>query len=503
VHEANLNKAHTQKEKSRFPPAESALLISEIKARRGINMSTILFFDDWCLQSRTNLVRELGQPTWIPEATLEDDLTEGTWNFPTAWYDAETNKWKALYCGAATYESKQKIKRSRNATYISKTQVLLYAESEDGIHWERPDLSEQVPINVRHCKNQVFESGYRLDGCPVYYDENDPDPKRRLKYLFSRGEGEDSFQGLATSGDGIHWEIGPVPWSNRLRLDGPICLFYNKHRATYIISNRVSTGNRRVAFMETKDFQTVSQPELILFPDPEDPPMVQYYGMPVFPYEDMYIGLLWRLHTDPEEIGEVKIFGPLDCALCYSYTGHSFNRAFHSTFIPRPELGEHGCGCIYVACMTRDRENLIRFYSGGSKAEHFRDQSLNDAALMLHTLRMDGFVSLKSYATKGRLITKGLVFEKPELSLNVRAPFGEIRVQVLDEGGEPVEGLTFADSIPFRGDELFHSPRWQSAAALKKVLGKQVYLNIEIVEGEIFAIRGKFEKTQRWSDIAQ
>ena len=45
-------------------------------------MGTILFFDDWPLISYSNLVRRMGRPTYVPEATLEDDRTEGTWNFP-------------------------------------------------------------------------------------------------------------------------------------------------------------------------------------------------------------------------------------------------------------------------------------------------------------------------------------------------------------------------------------------------------------------------------------
>lgn len=465
-------------------------------------MKTILFIDDWALQRRYNIVRELGKPKWVPEATLEDDLTEGTWNFPTVWFDSRDKKWKAIYCGAANYPSKREF-NSPNITFSPKTQVLLYAESEDGVKWHRPDLSSVTNLRVRHRPNQVFESGVRMDGAPVYYDPHELDPDRRLKYLFSRGEAHETEQGMATSPDGIHWTIDSEPWSRRYMLDAPITLFYNQHRDSYMISNRFSHTNRRITLTETKDFKSFSPAELVVFPDPEDPPMVQFYGMPVFPYEDMYIGLLWRYHTDQGEIGMTKYYGPIDCSLAYSYTGLAFNRAFHDVFISRPELGNHGCGCIYVASMVVDNDNVIRFYSGGSKAEHFRNQDLTDAALMLHTLRLDGFASLKTYATVGDIITKGLIFTKPNLRINARAPYGSVRVQVLDERGDKVDGLTLADSIPFRGDELFYTPKWKSGAGLDKVLNQPVYLQIELTEGEIFAIRGDFTKTPNWDDTAR
>lgn len=463
-------------------------------------MRTIFFFDDWRLQNRDNMVRRLGKPTWIPEATLEDDLTEGTWNYPTVWYDKEADQWRALYCGAAPHS----LYPDKPRTRFLRSQVLMYAQSPDGIHWEKPDLTKETKSIGRLRPNQVFwadiplhpegRGGARIGGGPVYYDEREPDPKRKLKYLYCYvSEDGKSEQRLATSPDGIHWRVEDIIWGKRDKLDSPFGLFYNKHRDCYVIINRLNEGDRRVAFIQTKDFQTFSRPDLIIHPDPEDPPLVQFYGMPVFSYEDIYIGLLWRLHTDPaEEIGIVKTFGHMDCSLTYSYTGWVFNRCFHQAFIPLNKRGEHGGGCVYTASMVC-KDDKIRFYSGGSKAEHFRNQELNDAALMLHTLRKDGFCYLESYATRGKIITKALIFKKDDLRLNVCVPYGSIRVQVLDQSAKPIEGFTYQDAISFTGDEVEHRPGWKSGKRLNQLAGKPVYLEIEITEGAIYAIRGEFD----------
>ena len=462
-------------------------------------METILFFDDWPLQRRDNCVRRLGRPEWRPDATLEDDLTEGTWNFPTVWYDDQDGLWKAIYCGAAEYPFiRERYAEALRRNVTPKTQVLLYAESNDGIKWRRPDLSGRVNLNVRHRKNQVFESGLHINGGPVFHDLADPDPSRRFKYLCTYGAWEESEQRIVTSGDGIHWRLEEQGWRKRLHLDTPICAFYNQQKGNYGIANRLRVGERRVALIETDDFTEFSDPRLIVFPDSEDPPMVQFYGMPIFPYGGMFVGLLWHLHTDPEEIGHIKWFGPIDCSLTYSYTGDGFNRAFHRPFIGRNERGEHGGGSIYVSSMVVDQEHTIRFYSGGSKAEHFGNQHLTDAALMLHTLRLDGFVYLESYSTRGRVTVRGVTVRGPELKINLQVPFGSARVQILDETGVPVPGLSFDEAVPFTGDELFHEPQWSSGKDLREVLGQQIFIEVELVEGKLYAIRGDFERSRFW-----
>ena len=462
-------------------------------------METILFFDDWALQRRDNCVRRLGQPEWQPQATLEDDLTEGSWNFPTVWYDGEEALWKAIYGGAAEYPFiRERYAEALRRGVTPKTQVLLYAESDDGFAWRRPDLSDRVQLDVRHRKNQVFESGFHINGAPVFHDSADPDPNRRFKYFCTYGAWEESEQRIATSGDGIHWRLEDQSWGKRLHLDTPICVFYNEQKGNYGIANRLRVGERRVALIETDDFTEFSEPRLIVYPDADDPPMVQFYGMPVFPYEGMFVGLLWHLHTDPAEIGNIKWYGPIDCALTYSYTGDGFNRAFHQPFIGRNERGEHGGGCIYVSSMVVDPQNTIRFYSGGSKAEHFGNQHLTDGALLLHTLRLDGFVYLESYSTRGQATVRGVTVQGPELKINVQVPFGALRVQILDETGEPVPGLSFDEAVPFTGDALFHEPRWSSGKDLREVLGRQIFIDVELAEGKLYAIRGDFEKSRFW-----
>ena len=87
-------------------------------------MKTLLFFDDWWLLKRQNMERRLGEPEWVPEAVLEDNISDATWNNPFVFRDEQTSRWIGLYAGH--YYPKPGVRASSG---------LNIAESEDGIHW--------------------------------------------------------------------------------------------------------------------------------------------------------------------------------------------------------------------------------------------------------------------------------------------------------------------------------------------------------------------------------
>jgi hypothetical protein len=468
-----------------------------------LHMGYLHFLDDWGLISYANLERRLGEPRYVPEATLEDELTEGTWNFPSVVREPETGRYIGFYGGAVSPEFLQRLNAKRGARGYIRTQILCRAESADGIHWEKPDYREQLKLSGPvFAPNQVYSlhqpklgsEEYRLSGMPVYYDPYDPDPQRRYKYYLSgafAGLHIRGPQSMAVSPDGIHWELAHV-FKDLPAVDTPSSVFYNPLEQAYIINCRRDPGDRRIFFRKTKDWIHFDPPRLIMHPEPEDPPLVGFYGMPVVRYENIFIGLLWLIYNDPTRHALPN--GPIECALTYSYDGWNFNRLFHRPFIRRNELGEHGGGCIYTGCMLVDENHQIRFYSGGSKAEHFQNQDLVDAALMLHTLRLDGFAYYATHAGRGRMRTRPFIITGDDLRVNVRVPYGEIRAQILDERGQVLPGFSFADCQPFTGDELFWRPRWSEGRTFGTARDNQRrQLEFEINTGEIYALRGDFE----------
>jgi hypothetical protein len=459
-------------------------------------MATILFFDDWAVQAAHNVRRVMGAPTWVPEGTLEDELTEGTYNFPFVWRDADDGTWKAIYGAALTLDGKEPV-AGIHGHHVPRAQALMYAESTDGVAWSTPDVRERATHAHRAipgAPNTVYSVAGHLDGLPVFIDPKDADGTGALKYLYT----QDGRQGMAASRDGIAWTDVDGVEVGDYAIDTPLTAYYNHHRDTYCMPRRLFQGDRRIAIFETPDWRTYSVPEMAVWPTAQDPPMVQFYGMPVYRYEHLYIGLLWRLFCRPtDDLAGVKgRGGPIDCTLAYSWDGKHFQRATYDAFIPCNERGEHGGGCVYVGSMITDQEaGRIRFYSGGSKAEHFLDQTLPDAALMLHTMRLDGFFRLESYALRGSVMTRTLKFTGDgDLKINARAPFGEVRARITDPRGSTIPGFSFDECEPLIGDEIYWSPVWSSGKRVADLpRDVRYHIEIDLVAGELYAIRGDFQ----------
>ena len=102
------------------------------------------------------------------------------------------------------------------------------------------------------------------------------------------------------SRDGLHWEVhrdmnwGLPDWHP----EPPTFGFYNQHLGRHMQTVRPGWGDRRVCLQSTEDFRSFSGPELLLQPDPLDEDLCEHYGMPVFPYEGGYVGLLWMFHCE-------------------------------------------------------------------------------------------------------------------------------------------------------------------------------------------------------------
>jgi hypothetical protein len=221
--------------------------------------------------------------------------------------------------------------------------------------------------------------------------------------------------------------------------------------------------------------------------------------MPVFEYERQYVGLLWVFHNATSEPTRSfnRFVGWLDCQLTYSFDGMRFFRSARDPLVALTEPDEHGCGGIEPSSMVVT-DDEIRIYSCGSKAQHGtnfqtrRAGAKNFEALLLHTLRKDGFTYLRSRGSWASLTTKPLVLFDGELYLNLEAPWGELRYQLTDLKSEPIEGFTFDDCAPLiRENSLQASLRWRDKSAAS-LIGQPLRLHLQWRDARLYAVRGRF-----------
>ena len=209
---------------------------------------------------------------------------------------------------------------------------MAYATSSDGIRWDRPDLG-QVERNGS-TSNSILEMGpFGVHFGNIIIDDHDPDPNRRFKMMFwaiAPKSGETDFYSsinVAASPDGVKWDLicdpghppfGPRPATNathredyRYGHEGPygartaadavsVLGWVEKqgHYIAYLKSNdHVPEAFRTICYTESTDFINWSRLVSVLHPDEYDIPGTEFYYLSVFPFGDLYVGLLSVYHN--------------------------------------------------------------------------------------------------------------------------------------------------------------------------------------------------------------
>ncbi len=464
------------------------------------------FWDLWHFDRMSNLVHRQGQPTWRREGTFVDPLMYGHNSWPTVYLDRKTGMWRMLY------------------SISWKPYRLMVAESKDGIRWKpsaqpaiKPSGEKQAPHHIFTLEHGsaggVYLDPVAADGFPfkVYAHENgEPVFRRALAdtrhrwHKIAKAEGVKRYMNdelTLISRDGLNWQAdramnwGMPDWHP----EPPIFGFYHRAKKQHAMTVRPGWGDRRVCLQTSNNFKNWSGPELLFQPDVLDDALIQHYGMPVFPYAGGYIGLLWIFHcSDSGLLVSFNQFqGPLDVQLAYSYDGDRFFRGKREAFIPVNPLGEHGSGGIQ-SCSMVETDNEIRIYSGAGKVLHGLSGSTKNGrkrglfSILLHTLRKDGFTFLESKGDWGEFLSKPLTLSRGQLTMNAKAPFGEVRFQITDLKSRPVEGFTFEDCIPLKEDDKIAFPiRWK-AGKLQDVVGKVIRLEVQLRNAQLHAFHGRF-----------
>jgi len=363
--------------------------------------------------------------------------------------------------------------------------AVYYFTSEDGIHWDRPALepvgSDGGDANTCSLTARNGAPGpwpYFRELFSVIRDPTDPDPQRRYKMGFLHKQtgcpppyddpfkpGERRGLGVAFSPDGVHWT--PVDdMVTRATCDGTTQCLHEPDKGRFVLYGRAryiapevqrlwgeerffqgNHGARAVRRAESTDFihWTPDEGRIVLATDMLDGPGEEIYGMAVFPYEGIYIGLVQVFHNY-EDVDY------LDIQLAVSRDGVEFERlSDRSPFIPVGEVGSwdrfNTNFCSSVPLAVGDE---LLFYYGGRNCRHRgaykgtddgRNVGLSSlAGVGLGTVKRDRFAGLVATFDPGTLLTKRLLLEGTRLHVNASVPFGVLEVALTDADGQVIEG---------------------------------------------------------------
>lgn len=419
-----------------------------------------------------------------------------------------------------------------------------YAESKDGIVWDKPNLG--ICKFKGSSENNIIldENMDWVDNFFVFKDSNPNVPhQEKYKGLAASYMGADMVNDVKlwcyTSGDGLHFNkafvvcengtfdsLNTVVYNNSM--EKYFCYFRDMHMATgedlsdlckEDFDEAIDKGTyiRDVRVMTSNDFRNWSDIERITYSSDID---YEMYTNGIFKYEDnddLFVGLATR-YTERKKRGESA--KSIKWTQCYDELPSPELR--HQICFPRPDEDWHKrsglalTDCVFMC--SRDGYHFTRydeafltpgpekanmwFYGNCYPAIGFIETASDDigcddelsffsgdyqrtgsTVLYRYTIRKDGMVALKAGATPKKVITKPFILEGDELFLNFATScFGGVFVKVMDEQGEVIEGF---ESCEHYGNSV--KRRITFDKPLKELKGRVIILSFEIKDAELYS----------------
>ena len=424
--------------------------------------------------------------------------------------------WEGRYCGYVTVIKDHDVYRMYYRGWPdpqsngdnSDNQVTCYAESPDGVNWEKPDLG-LVDIEGTYRNNVILAGNGHVSHNFTPFIDRKPGIPTSERFKAIAGTAQTGVLTFA-SADGIRWRQSkerPIlpPSPDEIRYDSQNLAFWSDAESCYVCYFRVfRNGIRTVARTTSKDFDTWSEPVLVRLG--EGPPEHLYTSQiqPYFRAPHIYIAFPARflpgktVLTDEEgealEIdrypssknnGRGRWFDISETLFMSSRSRDRFDRTFMQGFVRpgadrRNWVGRSNFAALGVV-PTGPREMSMYVTRGFSQPTHHLERL---------SLRTDGITSLSAPYNGGEMVTKLILFNGRELELNYETGAdGHITVEMLNERNEPVVGCTKKDAIPNVGDEIVRIARWKEGADVRRLANTPVRLRFFMKDADLYSFR--------------
>lgn len=333
-------------------------------------------------------------------------------------------------------------------------------ESEDGINWTRPNIGLAEYNGSKD--NNIVESGGS-----ILKLANPESPDRAWISLRNTG--------VSYSPDGIHWSKGAREEGKELFSSSDVQNFFydpynNRITCTWKGANR---RHRACGIVWTEDLKTWIKPYegMVFTADDLDPDDTQIYGMPVFAYQGMFIGLPAIYHArwlkygrynGPSDMFEAQEGSPrtMDVQVAWTWDFINWTRtADRKPFIPNTPYHAYDSGLIFSAPPVRMGDELWFYFSGWDQAHE--DYAGVDCTIGLAKLRLDGFCSMRGGDEPGTFISRREVFNTPKVIVNAKCGTGGyIAAELLDRYNHVIPGFEWYYSNAFTGDSVRGELTW-------------------------------------------
>lgn len=401
-----------------------------------------------------------------------------------------------------------------------KSAYVCYAESDDGVHWHKPELN-LIEWNGSKRNNIVYTGGFpdiwSTEFGNVFIDSAGK-PEERYKMIYAAWEGGHPQAGQngevrgasgvlrgASSPDGIHWTTYAekfedfYPDSQNAATYDPVLgkyVAYIRSRTSY---GALQVGNhpvaaevrgRSVARIESPDFRHWNFPEAVLAPDFYDGLSVDLYNPGYSPYEaSEYAHFMFPSAMEQYE-GRVVV------EVAVSRDNVQWLRPTREAFIATGEAGSFDSMGVYASpgMVPVDRDHYALYTRSDTTPHggiHYKIGQVFPPKVGRAVFKRDRIIGIEAKA-EGGFSTRPLIFDGRRLVVNVEptGPESRLRVEVLSGKSEgPCPGYTFEDCVPLTGDELDGEVRWKSGENLGEWAGKPVRLRVQMRAMRLYAFQ--------------
>ncbi len=387
----------------------------------------------------------------------------------------------------------------------SANEVYCYAESDDGIHFTKPELglfevqgTRQNNVILANAAPTTHNFSPLLDRRPGVADQ------QRYKAL---GGTMESGLIAYVSADGIHWtrlreepvltkEMVPFPYM----FDSQNLAFWSEAEGKYLCYFRVfQDGIRRICRTTSDDFVHWDPSVLMQYRHHGgDAPIEHLYTNQTHPYfraTHLYVSIAARFMpgrqvlTDEQaraiNVNPAYFRDTSDAIFMTSRGGDVYDREFLSGFI-RPGIGARN----WVSRTNYPALNVVQTGDAEMSVYVNQDYAQPTAHLRRYSMRLDGFASVRAEYEGGEFVTQPLVFAGQQLAINfATSAAGGIRVEVIDAEGQPMAGYSLAEAREQIGNELQRIVSWQGGSDLKGLAGRPVRLRFVMRDADLYALR--------------
>jgi hypothetical protein len=468
-----------------------------------VSEATLFAFDDYGIPWKHNLKLTLVQPQKYPGNPV---LRSGPEDAPDHGHAVlygtvlkENGKFRMWYLGMIESETK-------HGQAPGFWRPMCYAESNDGIHWTKPDLG-LVELNGNKHNNICLVQGEPFsiarvdDFLSILEDPADPDPSRRYKAAYIAHMPYEDIKGgmsavgikekrigatvCAVSPDGLSWKVLADRPANAGNERFEVSSLYRFGNFYYTTGQLISPwawradgskiGRNMLAY-RSPDFVNWSEAKAMSFARPgqlAEPPVPgqqTHMGAGLWNRGNVLVGLygMWQDAEAPPPKGASGLTGVhIDLGLIVSNDGIHFREPVPGfKVLARGGEGEwDNVALLQGHAFVNEGDQTMIWYSHWNTAGALKNMDIG-----LATMRRDGFgyLSCMSDNSDAEFVTAPVIAAKGgKLLINVDGASNEVplTVELLDDHDRPVPGYSGADAAKISTNGTRLAVAWPKKSA--------------------------------------